>query len=135
MSMRGRPLSTLPIKVINSCTKCKEQIICRLELAHFQLHLLRHLSLVEFQPVLPVQDIHHRHRNVVPTMAMGIAALKRDLPSGLSMDRLYDVHEFLDSFYMSRIGIRMLIGQHIELHRPPRENYIGSMEYPVQMHS
>ena len=75
--------------------------------------------------LLCMQDIHHRHRNVVPVMAMGIAALKRDLPAGMSMDRLYDVHEFLDSFYMSRIGIRMLIGQHIELHRPPRENYIG----------
>ena len=72
-----------------------------------------------------MQDVHHRHRNVVPVMAMGIAALKRDLPAGMSMDRLFDVHEFLDSFYMSRIGIRMLIGQHIELHRPPRENYIG----------
>ncbi|KAK9833793.1 hypothetical protein WJX74_006008 [Apatococcus lobatus] len=83
-----------------------------------------------------LQDIHHRHRNVVPTMAMGIAALKRDLPSGMSMDRLYDVHEFLDSFYMSRIGIRMLIGQHIELHRPPRENYIGMISTncsPVQV--
>ena len=30
-------------------------------------------------------------------------------------------------FYLSRIGIRMLIGQHLALHEPaPRENHIGA---------
>ena len=33
--------------------------------------------------------------------------------------------QFLDGFYLSRIGIRMLIGQHIALHEPQRENHIG----------
>lgn len=28
------------------------------------------------------------------------------------------VHHFLDSFYVSRIGIRILIGQYLELHHP-----------------
>lgn len=31
-----------------------------------------------------------------------------------------DVQRFLDRFYMSRIGIRILIGQHIALHRSPK---------------
>lgn len=37
-----------------------------------------------------------------------------------------DVQQFLDRFYMSRIGIRMLIGQHSALYRgPPRKDYVG----------
>jgi pyruvate dehydrogenase kinase 2/3/4 len=36
-----------------------------------------------------------------------------------------EVHQFLDGFYMSRIGMRMLIGQHIALHDPPKDGYIG----------
>lgn len=36
-----------------------------------------------------------------------------------------EIHQFLDGFYMSRVGIRMLIGQHITLHEPPKPNHIG----------
>ena len=39
--------------------------------------------------------------------------------SAWGLDDLPDIHQFLDGFYMSRIGIRMLIGQHIALHEPP----------------
>ena len=36
------------------------------------------------------------------------------------------IQSFLDRFYMSRIGIRMLIGQHIALQQPPqRSDYVG----------
>lgn len=36
------------------------------------------------------------------------------------------IQQFLDRFYMSRIGIRMLIGQHIAINEEPqRENYVG----------
>jgi hypothetical protein len=35
------------------------------------------------------------------------------------------VHNFLDAFYLSRIGIRMLIGQYLELRKPPKPDYIG----------
>ncbi len=35
------------------------------------------------------------------------------------------IFQFLDGFYLSRIGIRILIGQHIALHEPPRPGYIG----------
>ena len=36
-----------------------------------------------------------------------------------------NMHEFLDKFYMSRIGIRVLIGQYLSLRQPPMHNYIG----------
>ena len=36
-----------------------------------------------------------------------------------------EIHQFLDGFYLSRIGIRMLIGQHISLHEPPKAAHIG----------
>lgn len=40
------------------------------------------------------------------------------------LDRSFQ--RFLDRFYMSRIGIRMLIGQHISLVQdPPRQDYVG----------
>lgn len=36
------------------------------------------------------------------------------------------IQSFLDRFYMSRIGIRMLIGQHIDLQKPQtRSDYVG----------
>ncbi|GAQ87906.1 pyruvate dehydrogenase kinase [Klebsormidium nitens] len=71
--------------------------------------------------------IKERHNHVVPTMAMGIQELKHDLGRRTgSMHDLPDIHQFLDRFFMSRIGIRMLIGQHIELHKKTLpDGYIG----------
>lgn len=66
-----------------------------------------------------------RAQNVVPTMAMGVAELKKELAEGIGLNELPEIHQFLDGFYLSRIGIRILIGQHIALHEPQRENYIG----------
>ena len=45
----------------------------------------------------------------------------------VSLSELPEIHSFLDGFYLSRIGIRILIGQHISLHEEPRENYIGAI--------
>ena len=36
-----------------------------------------------------------------------------------------EIHAFLDSFYMSRIGIRMLIGQYFALREPPEPGHTG----------
>lgn len=52
-----------------------------------------------------------RHNNVVPTMGMGVQQLKQDLGQKIGLNDLPEIHQFLDGFYMSRIGIRMLIVQ------------------------
>ena len=59
-----------------------------------------------------------RHNHVVPLMALGVAQMKEDLGARYSDENFPEIHQFLDRFYMSRIGIRMLIGQHISLHTP-----------------
>ena len=102
-----------------------------------------------------IKRVMDRHADVVPMIARGVLELKMELadratggrsggassssgggsssPSNKQQRRFEEVmakempeiHQFLDGFYMSRIGIRMLIGQHVALHEPPVENHIG----------
>ncbi|KGM91678.1 hypothetical protein PABG_12086 [Paracoccidioides brasiliensis Pb03] len=72
-----------------------------------------------------LQHIKRRHDGVVTTVAQGILEYKRKRQR-MQIDS--NIQSFLDRFYMSRIGIRMLIGQHVALtdqiyvHHP---NYVG----------
>ncbi|EJT69331.1 kinase isozyme 4 [Gaeumannomyces tritici R3-111a-1] len=59
-----------------------------------------------------LHKIKRRHDGVVTTMAQGILEYKRQRQR-MQIDN--NIQSFLDRFYMSRIGIRMLIGQHIAL--------------------
>ncbi|KAI9123149.1 hypothetical protein K1719_006038 [Acacia pycnantha] len=73
-----------------------------------------------------IKAIKVRHNNVVPTMALGIQQLKKGMDPRIVYEDLDDIQQFLDRFYMSRIGIRMLIGQHVELHNPnPPPHVVG----------
>lgn len=72
-----------------------------------------------------LEVIKRRHDGVVTTIAQGILEYKRRRQR-MQIDS--NIQSFLDRFYMSRIGIRMLIGQHIALtdqkqHLEP--NYVG----------
>ncbi|KAM0748315.1 pyruvate dehydrogenase kinase [Meredithblackwellia eburnea MCA 4105] len=70
-----------------------------------------------------LSNIKRRHDPVVTTIAQGILEFKRESKS-TQIDR--SIQTFLDRFYMSRIGIRVLIGQHIALNRlEPHEDYVG----------
>ena len=74
------------------------------------------------------KQIRWRHRHVVPVMATGIAQLRKELEQSreYDWDNVPEIHQFLDGFYLSRIGIRMLIGQHVALHKPnPAKNHVG----------
>eukprot|EP00815_Leptocylindrus_aporus_P013013 CAMPEP_0116075278 /NCGR_PEP_ID=MMETSP0322-20121206/16525_1 /TAXON_ID=163516 /ORGANISM="Leptocylindrus danicus var. apora, Strain B651" /LENGTH=59 /DNA_ID=CAMNT_0003565277 /DNA_START=641 /DNA_END=817 /DNA_ORIENTATION=+ len=42
-------------------------------------------------------------------------SLKNKDESVIDYDTMEDMHEFLDKFYVSRIGIRVLIGQYLAL--------------------
>ena len=55
-------------------------------------------------------------------MARGIQELRQ----ALGTDELNpEIRQFLDRFYMSRIGIRMLIGQHVAMHEGSRPGHAG----------
>lgn len=72
-----------------------------------------------------LQHIKRRHDSVVTTVAQGILEWKRKRQR-LHIDST--IQSFLDRFYMSRIGIRMLIGQHIALTEQTHvrhPNYVG----------
>lgn len=62
-----------------------------------------------------------RHRNQVQVMARGIHEYMRR--SGCR-DLSPEVQHFLDGFFLSRIGIRFLLGQHIATHQN-REGWVG----------
>jgi len=61
-----------------------------------------------------LETIKKRHDPTVATVAQGVLEWKRNQKArniGL------DIQAWLDRFYMSRIGIRFLIGQRTSLHR------------------
>ena len=78
-----------------------------------------------------IKRVMDRHANVVPMIARGVLELKLELEReggdgdgprlgkrGVEnkwMNDMPEIHQFLDGFYMSRIGIRMLMGQHVAL--------------------
>lgn len=64
--------------------------------------------------ILLIADIKNRHSHVIEMMAQGIQELKITNKGKVIGDR---ITLFLDRFYSSRIGIRMLIGQLVALHR------------------
>ena len=72
-----------------------------------------------------LETIKKRHDSVVPTVAAGINEYKRKRQR-MQIDS--SIQSFLDRFYMSRIGIRMLMGQHIALteqQHTRHPNYVG----------
>eukprot|EP01104_Vermistella_antarctica_P017494 TRINITY_DN61_c0_g2_i1.p1 TRINITY_DN61_c0_g2~~TRINITY_DN61_c0_g2_i1.p1 ORF type:complete len:597 (-),score=116.68 TRINITY_DN61_c0_g2_i1:65-1855(-) len=64
-----------------------------------------------------------KHNPVVTTMAQGILELKEYLKQRGMDAQFPQIHYFLDRFFMSRIGIRVLMSQHLELfHNTDDEN-------------
>jgi pyruvate dehydrogenase kinase 2/3/4 len=59
---------------------------------------------------------------MAPRMTDGEIRAGRD---AVEFELMEGTHAFLDRFYISRIGIRVLIGQYLSLRQPPVENYVG----------
>jgi len=90
-----------------------------------------------------IERIYQRHAGVLVEMARGAYELRnvirlghiivesnpgsliRDSTTSIEWESMHDTHEFLDRFYMSRIGMRVLIGQYLSLRQTPIDNYIG----------
>lgn len=99
-------------------------------------------EMIDWPPIFTPQDeqafaemlgtLYMKHANILVQMARGAYELRAAVAEGqygptreLDFTRLTDCHCFLDRFYMSRIGIRVLAGQYLELRTEKRENYIG----------
>ncbi len=74
-----------------------------------------------------LEKIYQRHINVVPMMAQGVLQIKEQIQTSDDCPFLLD---FLNRFYLSRIGIRLLISQHIAIHHQTNKTkpgYIGTI--------
>ena len=81
----------------------------------------------QLPPIDPIQErnftrvlnaVLNRHRSVIPTLAQGVLLQKPTIYKTTGGVPCPFIKTFLDSFYASRISLRMLIAQHIALHKP-----------------
>ena len=77
-----------------------------------------------------LETIYERHAGVLYTMAHGAYELRENYKGAFEDDA--SIHSFLDSFYTSRIGIRMIIGQYLALREPVHsEDAVGLLSTAV----
>lgn len=84
-----------------------------------------------------VEEIYERHSKVLVQMARGAFEFRKAIQTEaitlrggnkdgkVNFEQMEETHQFLDRFYLCRIGIRVLIGQYLSLRQPPVENYVG----------
>jgi pyruvate dehydrogenase kinase 2/3/4 len=85
-----------------------------------------------------LQEIYDRHAPTTISVARGVYELKMEYAFSVfksinlvDLSSYIDLHKALDNFYINRIGMRMLIGQHLELLKTylnpdyANENYVG----------
>lgn len=86
-----------------------------------------------------LQDIKNEHSSVQANIARGLQELseeRTDLQRQrggilLAQGMPFDFGQFLDRFYLSRVGVRVLMGQHIMLHHP-QEGFVGVIQKKCQ---
>jgi pyruvate dehydrogenase kinase 2/3/4 len=104
-----------------------------LELVDFEEHISSPALEAEFSVLL--QGLYQNHADVLLQMAHGAYELHQRLRQGKKIEghlpsdscvfsELESCHEFLDRFYMSRVGIRTLAGQYLAL----REQKLSMLE-------
>lgn len=75
-----------------------------------------------------LDSIYNRHAETQVTIAYGLREFRKSDAIRNSGKKLYefdDIHRRLDSFNVSRIGIRMLLGHYLELGKPHRPGWVG----------
>ncbi|EKM74801.1 hypothetical protein AGABI1DRAFT_123518 [Agaricus bisporus var. burnettii JB137-S8] len=79
-----------------------------------------------------LEHIKTRHDPTVTTVAQGVLEWKH---SQNARHIGHDIQAWLDRFYLSRIGIRFLIGQHVALNnQQPHEDYVGIICTKANVH-
>lgn len=102
------------------------------------LYITSFLELEDFDPLIKtaeqeeafsklLENIYERHSKVLVQMARGAYEYRNLIRSQKEkeFELMEETHQFLDRFYLYRIGMRVLIGQYLALRQPPVENYIG----------
>ncbi|KAI8332484.1 mitochondrial branched-chain alpha-ketoacid dehydrogenase kinase-domain-containing protein [Chlamydoabsidia padenii] len=105
----SRPLSTRPLSTMPSTTHCYY--------THVDTPITKDITDYNHAFLHTLHTIKRRHDPVVATMAQGIHEYTSTVDPTLQ--------DFLDRFYTSRMGIRILIGQHLQLSRQHRPDYVG----------
>jgi len=78
-----------------------------------------------------LDSIKKRHDPTVTTVAQGVLEWKRQNARDIGLD----IQAWLDRFYMSRIGIRFLIGQHVALNiQQAHDDYVGIICTKANVH-
>jgi len=67
-----------------------------------------------------IEKVYERHNTTIITMAKGIHEISR-----MNNHKIKNINELLNRFFISRIGIRVLLEHFIELHKNPSNNYFG----------
>lgn len=109
------------------------------------VYLQSFLELVESRPIHCPSDeeefaqlmerLYTKHANVLIQIAKGAYLLRKQVQEDLNrrhptmsldaIEYMDQCHHFLDRFYASRIGIRVLAGQYLTLRQSPRPDYVG----------
>lgn len=81
-----------------------------------------------------LENLYQNHSSVLIQMAQGAYELREAVRKGsapgtaagdIEFEKMDKCHQFLDRFYTSRIGIRVLAGQYLALRGAPLQNYVG----------
>ena len=128
LAHRIQDLESIP--VLRDMTSVKEvrnlYIKSFLEIMAFDTKIQTADQEAEFADI--VENIYERHSKVLVQMARGAYEFRhavRQERGTQDFELEEETHEFLNRFYLCRIGIRVLIGQYLALRQPPVENYIG----------
>ena len=128
MARRVADLESVPVlRDMNSVLQVKDAYIqsC-MDILNYTSEINSPASEEEFSRL--IEAIYERHGSVLVQMARGAYEFRQTIrrDKGTTDTELEEeTHEFLDRFYLCRIGIRVLIGQYLALRHPPVTNYIG----------
>lgn len=67
-----------------------------------------------------IEKVYNRHNPTIITMAKGIHEISK-----MNKYNIENINDLLNRFFTSRIGIRVLLGHFIELHKKTTNNYFG----------